>query len=684
MVLSSVIHDEGGERYTAVVFRDLTELQRSEAALRESEALYRTLFTLAPSGVVYTGLDGHVLAFNDRVAEQLGYSREEFGRLAIWDIDVSEDQARFEARSRHILEAGHAEFEARHRTRSGELLDVSVRVVRTDFGGRPAILSTVDDITQARRLERELRDRLAERDEREHWLQASQRVARLGHYVFELSQDRWTSSPALDALFGLGPQDARTGATWLALVHPDEREEMGEYLRVVVTTGTRFDREYRIGRRGEPDRWVHGLGDVERDAAGRPWRMVGTIQDVTARRQAEQAREALSEQLRQAQKMEGLGRLAGGVAHDFNNLLVVVLTCAGNIQARLAKGLEPEREDVEEILTAGQRGRDLTSQLLALARKQVVAPAPLELNEALRGAERLLRRLLREDVELHLELQPGLWPLIADAGQLQQVLLNLAVNARDAMPTGGRLTLSTANLEPAHADDGGWQGAPRPPGPLICLVVEDTGAGIPVEDWPRVFEPFFTTKPHGQGTGLGLATVYGIVQQSGGSVRFRTGPGQGTAFELCWPRGDAQATGDTPPEPPAKAAAWPHERVLLVEDDDLVRGSTARALRRAGYDVTPASGGSAALAVLSQGGPPFDLLLTDVVMPGMNGRQLAAVVQGVSPGLRVLYMSGYTHDIMAPEGAIQPGLDLIEKPFTTPALLDRVRGALDTAAPRPP
>jgi signal transduction histidine kinase/CheY-like chemotaxis protein len=482
----------------------------------------------------------------------------------------------------------------------------------------------------------------------------------------------------LDEIFGIGPDYPRTAAGWVGLVHPDDATSMADYLQALLAGGSRFDRVYRLGRAGDPPRWVHGLGDLERDADGRPLRLVGTIQDITARRLAEQAQEALAEQLRQAQKLESIGRLAGGVAHDFNNILVVLLGCAGALRQSQEEGRPPGPEDVEELEEAAQRARDLTSQLLAFARRQVVAPVVLDLNGEVRRAERMLQRLLGEDVRLVLRLQPDLWPSTFDPGQLQQVLMNLVVNARDAMPGGGQLTISTANVETAEPAAAGWRGTAVPEGPQVRLVVEDSGQGIPPELWPRIFEPFLTTKPIGRGTGLGLATVYGMVQQAGGAIRFRSSPGQGTAFEILLAR--VERTGAEAPGGPAKPAlplTRPSDRILVVEDDELVRLTTSRSLRRAGYQVTVASSGAEVLELLARGAEPHRLLLTDVVMPGLNGRQVAEAVRVAWPDVKVLFMSGYAQDIIVHHGVVDPGVDLLEKPFTSEGLLRRVREALD-------
>jgi len=399
--------------------------------------------------------------------------------------------------------------------------------------------------------------------------------------------------------------------------------------------------------------------------------------DITAFKQAQVDHARLTEQLRQAQKMEAIGRLAGGVAHDFNNLLTVILSCSSELRAALADGLPPSGEDVEAIHAAGERARDLTRQLLSFARKQVIAPVPLDLSEVVVRAEKLLRRVLGEDVELDVSAAPGLWPVYADPGQLEQVLMNLAVNARDAMPGGGRLLLATRNVDVREADARGR------PGEWVCLTVRDTGAGMSAEVQEHLFEPFFTTKPAGAGTGLGLATVYGIVDQAGGHVSVDSAPGKGAQFDLWFPRTRRpEAAG-------LDAAGEPHPRrgtetVLVVEDDALVRNLTVRVLRGAGYRVLVASRGSEALEVVREGPAP-DLVVTDVVLPGVGGRDLAAALREAQPDLPVLYVSGYTGDAIADRDALAPGIlrqaqdrsEFLPKPFTGRALLERVRNMLD-------
>jgi PAS domain S-box-containing protein len=682
-VTSALIDAGQGTQAAYVIFRDLSEQRRAEAEALENAALYRSLFNLAPTGVALTDAAGRIVAFNDRAAAQLGYTREAFSRLAVSDVDADDSAEVVRERGLDIAAHGMKEFLTRHRTRGGELRDVKVRAVSLQVKGAPAWLAVWEDVTDLRRAEAEVRRRLDEAQERETWLQASQQVARLGHYMFDIARDRWTSSPVLDQIFGIELGYLRDTGGWLALVHPDDREEMAEYLRDLLASGSRFDREYQLATPpGQPARWVHGLGELTRDEAGRPLRLFGIIQDVTERREAERVGAELANQLRQAQRLESIGRLAGGVAHDFNNILVVFLTCVDALRENMFQGHPPALEDVEELDAATRRARELTSQLLTFARKQVVAPIPLDLNEVVRRTQRLLGRLLGEDVALVTTLQPGLWTVCCDPGQLEQVIMNLAVNARDAMPRGGRLTIATRNM--AGPVDGSSPSLAMAPGPHVLLVVEDTGTGLSEETKARLFEPFHTTKPAGKGTGLGLATVHGIVSQAGGSIAVWSEAGLGTRFEIAFPSVDGPVLAspvEVPPEA-GRGARAPTGRILLVEDDDLVRDATSRALRSAGYDVLAAANGTEALALASQATPPPVLLLTDVVMPGLNGHQVASAVRALVPEIRVLFMSGYAQDIIVHHGVVDAGVELLQKPFSTAQFLERVRAMIESA-PRP-
>jgi len=405
---------------------------------------------------------------------------------------------------------------------------------------------------------------------------------------------------------------------------------------------------------------------------GAPGRIVAFIRDITERKRTEA-------QLRQAQKLESVGRLAGGVAHDFNNLLTVVLSCATALKEDALAGRPASLEDVEEVRAAGIRARDLTRQLLAFARKQVIEPVRLDLNAVVRASVALLRRVLGEDVELSVETAAELWPVRGDVGQLEQVLVNLAVNARDAMPDGGRLTISTSNAT-ANRDEPGEGG--RRAGQWVQLTVADAGTGLSPEARAHLFEPFFTTKPVGQGTGLGLATVYGIVQQNGGHLLVESEAGRGTSVRVCLPRdlaGAADAAASPGATPPQAPQAWPGgaETILVVEDDAQVRQVTVRTLRKAGYLVLEAGGGAAALAASRQERGRIHLVVSDVVMPGQSGPEVTAALARERGGLKVLFVSGHAEEVVTHRGVLEPGVNLLPKPFTPEDLLVRVRRTLD-------
>jgi two-component system cell cycle sensor histidine kinase/response regulator CckA len=405
---------------------------------------------------------------------------------------------------------------------------------------------------------------------------------------------------------------------------------------------------------------------------GRRARLV-VANDVTERRRTELALQASQEQLRQAQKMEAVGSLAGGIAHDFNNLLTAIL---GYCDLAL-EGIPADStasEDVSEVRRAAQRAAELTHQLLAFSRRQVLKPRVFALGAALTQTEKILRRLISENITLELNVCPGQELVRADPTQVEQVILNLAVNARDAMPRGGRLRLSTGSVtfDEPHAT----AGANLPRGTYAMLAVSDTGTGIAPEIRDRLFEPFFTTKPRGQGTGLGLATVYGIMQQSGGGIEVASVPGNGTTFVLYFPiaAGETQAEARTTPR--REGLARGEGTVLLAEDDDAVRAIARETLERAGYRVLAAADGATALAQASEYEGTIDLLLTDVIMPGMNGRELAATLTRRRPEIRVLFASGYTDNVLAGQDALAPGVTLLDKPFTPAELEAKVREML--------
>ncbi len=384
-------------------------------------------------------------------------------------------------------------------------------------------------------------------------------------------------------------------------------------------------------------------------------------------------RKRLEEQLREAQKMEALGRLAGGVAHDFNNLLTVIGGNAQWLAGSLAEQ-DPRRPAVTEILEATNRAAALARRLLAFGRRQIIQPRVINLNDLVQDMRVLLRRVVGEHIELSFSLSPELGNVKADPGQIEQVILNLAVNARDAMPEGGRLTLATANVE--WEEEAAEPGAETCRGRCVLLAVEDTGCGMDEATRQRIFEPFFTTKPLGRGAGLGLATVHGIVRQHGGVVRVASAPGQGTTFRIYLPRVDEPVCLRS--ETPAAGLPGGLETILLVEDEAGVRRLVRRSLEQLGYRVLEAGEPLEALALSERTAGPIDLLVTDVVMPQMSGRQLAERVQAQRPGTKVLFLSGYDDEPIARAGVLEPGLQFLAKPFTLEALARKVREALES------
>src|SRR6267378_3111158 len=399
--------------------------------------------------------------------------------------------------------------------------------------------------------------------------------------------------------------------------------------------------------------------------AGRPARLV-LARDVTARRQ-------LEEQLRQAQKMEAVGQLAGGIAHDFNNLLTAILGCT-QLLLHATPPEDARREDVEEIKNAGLRAAELTRQLLAFSRRQVLAPKLLDMNAVVANMDKMLRRLIGEDVALVTQLAADLGPVSADPGQLEQVLLNLAVNARDAMPQGGRLTIETANV--VLTEEYSERHHRLPPGQYVLLAVSDTGVGMDEATQKHLFEPFFTTKEVGKGTGLGLATVYGIVKQSGGYIWVYSESGHGTTVKIYLPRVPGVAEAPVPVTEPTPVRGG-DETVLLVEDAAPVRTLARRSLEARGYRVLEAPDGPAALALSASHGGGIDILVNDVVMPGMSGRELAERLAPQRPTMKVLYTSGYTDDTMVRQGVLNAGVAFLQKPFVPDTLTRKVREVLD-------
>jgi PAS domain S-box-containing protein len=498
--------------------------------------------------------------------------------------------------------------------------------------------------------------------------------ARMGIWFWSVEGNTLTWDENLRALFGLKPGEVVSSYDdFINRVHPEDRAMVDASVREALTAGGDLDYEFRILLPGGRTRWIADQGKVGRDEAGRVRYMTGVCMDVTERRLAE-------DRIRRAHRMESIGRLAGGVAHEANNQMTVVLGAARLILGR--PDLRPEiRSDLEYIQKAAQRTAAVTAQLLAFSRQQVMRPELLDLNRLVLGWEPVLRGVMGEDCEVTLRLRPEVGRIRADAGQLEQVLLNLALNARDAMSHGGTVTIETyqTELTPGYARLKVEAGVR--PGWYAVLAVTDTGHGMDRTTSAKIFEPFFTTKETGQGTGLGLSTVYGIVKQSDGYVWVYSEPGQGSSFKVYLPVAAESPAGEEParaaPGAPLPPAVGSGESILVLEDDDSVRQIARRALEETGYTVLEAADGRHALDLLQR--TPIRVALIDLVLPGMSGREVAARIAQMAPATRVIFTSGYPEGEIARRGLLTPETAFIQKPFTPEALVGLVRQELEGA-----
>ncbi|GLC26943.1 PAS domain S-box protein [Roseisolibacter agri] len=650
--------------------RDVSEREAAVHALRESEARYRHVASSVP-GVVYQ--------FVYRADGSRGYTLVSEGARTLFGVAPEDALADPEAFLRLVHPDEQAQFRAiglqavarreEFRWEGRVLLDTGeerfAQIAARNSGqpdGSVVCDGLIMDVTELHRAQR----RLEESEERFRSLFEQNPDA---VYSFAHDLNFTSANPAAEALTGYTRDEILAGAASPIVVPEDRDAARAAFESALRGEAARVD----LGIRHRSGRVVRvGVTNVPIVVGGSVVGMFGIAKDLTAHR-------ALEDRLRQAQKMEAVGKLAGGVAHDFNNLLMVIQSFGGFLADDLAEGTTA-RADLDEVLRAAGRAQELTRQLLAFGRQQVLRPRRLDTNQKVANVAGMLRRLIGEDIALETDLAPAAWAVVADPGQLEQVLLNLAVNARDAMPNGGTLRLRTENHHVGPSETAPSPGQAH--GRYVALVVEDDGVGIAADVLPRIFEPFFTTKPVGHGTGLGLATVYGIVEQSGGVVTVDSAPGRGSRFTVMLPAVDAPA-----PSPATREdAALPTgaETVLLVEDETKVRAALRRMLEQQGYVVHEASNGAEALRIVEAAAAGsetrFDLVLTDLVMPELGGHALGERLAARHPEIRVLYMSGYTDDEIVRRGLADPGASFLEKPFTASRLAHAVRRALEDGA----
>ena len=621
------------DRRIAMTFENVTEMSRARQALQESEERFRGAFNASSVGMTLTRLDGTLVQVNERFAEMLGYATDELAGMNVSDITHPDDLEPDFAYAAEIRAGKRDSYtrEKRYLRRDGSIFwgDLTVSLVRGYDGTPRHVVAHVQDITS----QKEANLLFAATFERSV---VPKIVVDDGRAIVDLNE------AAVD-LLGV-PHDEALGLSIESLVPDQQAERMWERF---IQAGT-IEAEASLRR---PD---GGIRHVEFVATAnvRPNRHIAVVRDLTRQKE-------LETQLRQAQKMEAVGRLAGGIAHDFNNLL----TAIGGYSEFLIGGLDDERlrRHASEIKKAAARAASLTGQLLAFSRRQVLQPRVLDLNAVVSDMDMMLRRLIGEDIELITMLDPELPSVRADPTQIEQVIVNLAVNARDAMPNGGSVTIETDNVE---TDEGSF----------VELRMTDTGIGMTEVERQQLFDPFFTTKEGG--TGLGLATVYGIVEQSGGTIEVDSAPGMGSSFSILLPR--AETRPEVAEQVPVRDAPGSgNETILLVEDEPVVRHLVAEILETSGYTVLEAGDGPSALELLRRHSGAMHVLVTDVVMPGMSGPEVAQSVTSMRPGTQVLYISGYTDSAIGHHGVLEPGIAFLQKPFDADDLNRKVRSLLD-------
>jgi PAS domain S-box-containing protein len=644
------------------VLRDLTVRREAESALRRERDRAQRYLDTAEVILLKLDTEGRIALVNRYACAVLGRTADELlGRDWIETCLPGRTRAASRTRLHDAFDGDLSVFETPVLTASGaeRLIEWRTTLLRDDSGSVTGLFSSGTDITERNHAVEALRTA----EERTRFALQSANVG-IWDMDYTTGVLRW--SEINEAHYGLRP-DTFTGtfAAFIDRVHPDDRIGLLATMATANASGADFSEQHRSVWPDGTVRWLSGAGRVQLGRNGKPVRGLGISTDVTDRR-------ILEEQYQQAQKMDAMGRLAGGVAHDFNNLLTAIL---GYCELLLADfdPHDPRRADIAEIQTAGTSAAGLTRQLLAFSRKEIIEPTVLNLNGVVASMRLMLQRVIGEDVAIELALSPVLASVKTDRGQVEQIIMNLAVNARDAMPAGGTLTIETANV--TLDDHYALTHLSVKPGAYVALIVSDSGTGMTPDVLARLFEPFFTTKEPGKGTGLGLATVHGIVQRSGGSVTVDSEPGKGTAFKVYFPRVDDPVTVVVSPTPVASGPVRT-ETVLVVDDAEGLRQLTRRILQRQGYTVLVAATADEAVR-LFDGNAAIDVLLTDVVMPGASGPELTRQLVERRPALKVIYMSGYTEDAIVRHGVLNSGIAFLHKPFTADALGRKIREVLD-------
>ncbi|HKQ59192.1 MAG TPA: PAS domain S-box protein [Candidatus Eisenbacteria bacterium] len=632
-----------------VMVQDLSDLQ----VLRKSESRYRILFERSARALIMVDpATRRIVMANPMASRMTGHRAEDLIGSPLESLHPPEEWARLAGLYRAGFEAGNlASFECRVRCRDGAEVVADASGTRQDLDGQEVAMLEFIDVTQSRRVE----DALHKAEERLRSVIANAPVV-----LFAIDEAGTFTLSEGQGLARLGLEPGQIVGCSVFELYADHPQVLANFQRAMA--GEEFTERVQVGEISF-ETWYAPI----RDAEGRPRGVIGVSNDISQQRR-------LEDQLRQAQKMEAIGRLAGGVAHDFNNLLAAIMG-HGELMLRRVEATNPLHRHAEAIQKAATRGALLTRQLLAFSRKEVLAQRNLDLHLLVAEMEEMLRRLIGEHIELIIVLGDRPVHVLGDRGQLEQVVMNLAVNARDAMADGGVLTIEVASV-----DRPGEPGASNPrSGPFVTIAVTDTGCGMDEATAARIFEPFFTTKGQGKGTGLGLSTVYGIIEQAGGWIDVASRPGTGTTFTVYLKRLEPKA-GPHGTEGAPQVSVRGSETILLVEDEPAVRAMAGEALEAQGYTVLEARHGVEALAVAQKHSGPLDLLITDVVMPQMGGGELAQRLVAERPGLRVVFMSGYTDDAVIRQGVSEATSAFLQKPFAIGALARKVREVLDAPA----
>jgi PAS domain S-box-containing protein len=645
-----------------------------ELALRESESRYRqqlaeieAIYTHVPVGLCVVDCGLRFVRMNERLSEIDGVSVVRHLGRTVRDVlpDLADE---LEPLLRSVLDTGQPilqrEIYGTKSAQPGVERNWLTSCCPLKEGDKVVAANVVVvDMTERRRAQKALQ-------ESEERLRIALEGNSEGVWDWEIRKGPAVFSAGYARMLGYEPEEfAKDYDSWRALVHPDDIGRVDRAHAEHIYENKRFRVELRMRKKNGDWCWILSRGTVvQRDGEGRAVRMIGTHMDITEQKLAEAEKARLQEQLLQSQKLESVGRLAGGIAHDFNNLLTVINGYSDLLLRELAQD-DPHREIITDIRTVGLRAARLTRQLLAFSRKQILHPQPLIIDTTIHNLRHMIARLLGEDVQLKMMLNAADAAIFADPGQFDQILMNLVVNARDAMPGGGTLTIETK--ETSMDEPGQAEGSPRS---WVAVAARDTGVGMDEATQRHLFEPYFTTKETGKGSGLGLSTIHGIIAQSGGHVQVESAPGTGTTFRIYLPKMERPIS--LPESVEVTPRLFGTETVLAVEDEPEVRAYIVAALKVYGYRVLTAENGQAALMVVEREGEAIDLVLTDVVMPNMSGRDLAARLAQLRPSLKVLYMSGYSYDIVARQGILEDGLALVEKPFSPEQLAQKVREVL--------